>query len=238
MDHILPHYDEALFLLKEEVLELGESLLEGLETAQNVYHLADKKKVNALIAHCENLLLQARDCQMNAAQVLGQFHPMARDLRCVVALSRITDKWEEGVRELEALMRRAKTLMKENYPFYSELVLPLFEMVREELGLSLLALREQDSEVARLVRQKDKVLDARHREAMEWLILAKDSSPQGGQKATLNVPLLFMIRSLERLGDIAKSVAAAVIFLTDARDIRHRKMQEKKQASSSLPKGE
>ena len=40
---------------------------------------------------------------------------------------------------------------------------------------------------------------------------------------SLTVNLLFIIRSLERIGDIAKTIAATVVFRKEATDIRHGK---------------
>lgn len=39
-----------------------------------------------------------------------------------------------------------------------------------------------------------------------------------------SVNLLFMIRSLERIGDIARTIAATAVFLKEATDIRHGKL--------------
>ena len=46
-------------------------------------------------------------------------------------------------------------------------------------------------------------------------------TPEAEEQQSLNVNLLFIIRSIERIGDIAKTIAAAVVFLKEATDIRH-----------------
>ncbi|WP_256943513.1 hypothetical protein [Akkermansia muciniphila] len=38
-----------------------------------------------------------------------------------------------------------------------------------------------------------------------------------------SVNLLFMLRSLERIGDIARTIAVTTVFLKEATDIRHGK---------------
>ncbi|WP_297405640.1 hypothetical protein [uncultured Akkermansia sp.] len=38
-----------------------------------------------------------------------------------------------------------------------------------------------------------------------------------------SVNLLFMLRSLERIGDIARTIAGTAVFLKEATDIRHGK---------------
>ena len=80
------------------------------------------------------------------------------------------------------------------------------------------SLKTQDMETAREVRLRDKKLDKAHRKALGGLV-----TPAEAGQPSLNVNLLFIIRSIERIGDIAKTIAAAVVFLKEATDIRHRK---------------
>ena len=74
------------------------------------------------------------------------------------------------------------------------------------------SLKTQDMETAR----EDKKLDKAHRKALGGLV-----TPEAEEQQSLNVNLLFIIRSIERIGDIAKTIAAAVVFLKEATDIRH-----------------
>ena len=78
------------------------------------------------------------------------------------------------------------------------------------------SLKTQDMETAREVRLRDKELDKAHRKALGSLV-----TPAEAEQPFLNVNLLFIIRSIERIGDIAKTIAATVVFLKEATDIRH-----------------
>ena len=73
-------------------------------------------------------------------------------------------------------------------------------------------------DAAREIRLRDKKLDNAHRKALALLV-----SPEREDSPSLNVNLLFIIRSLERIGDIAKTIAATVVFQKEATDIRHGK---------------
>lgn len=224
-DHILPHYDEALFSAQKLVFNCGQKLVSALKEAAEAHKTGDKKMTNALIANVDVFQQEAREAQVFCASILSQFHPMASDLRCVVSLMRTSDKLEECSQEIISLARRSRSIINAALNRREEILNELFSMAIEELSLSLQALQQKDSDLAREVRKKDKMLDAVHRNSMEMIITEK---AQGEDSSPLNVDLLFLIRSIERIGDIAKSIAAAVIFLTDAQDIRHSSLSQNK----------
>ena len=99
-----------------------------------------------------------------------------------------------------------------------QIVLPLLEMAVSEFRDAARCLETQDVDAAREIRLRDKKLDKAHRKALALLV-----SPEREDSPSLNVNLLFIIRSLERIGDIAKTIAATVVFLKEATDIRHGK---------------
>lgn len=222
-DHILPHYDEALKQADELTLKLGEEILSDLKTAGEALRQQDKNKANKVIANNASLQTDARAAQFHCACILSQFHPLARDLRLVISLTRCADKLEECAAETASLTRRVNKLIQSGEEYPRDLLLPLFEMAESELTDALRALEKRDIELAHDVRRRDKELDKKHHELVEQII----SSPaaQTGKTAT-KVDLLFIVRSLERIGDNAKSLAAAVVFITEAEDVRHKKKSE------------
>lgn len=103
-------------------------------------------------------------------------------------------------------------------PLCPDIVLPLLGMAVSEFRDAARCLETQDVDAAREIRLRDKKLDKSHRKALALLV-----SPDRKDHPSLNVNLLFIIRSIERIGDIAKTIAATVVFLKEATDIRHGK---------------
>ena len=150
--------------------------------------------------------------------MLTQFHPLGSDLRLVLTFSRCGDKLQECMEEVTGIARHAKASIRRREPLCPDIVLPLLGMAVSEFRDAARCLETQDADAAREIRLRDKKLDKSHRKALALLV-----SPDRKDHPSLNVNLLFIIRSIERIGDIAKTIAATVVFLKEATDIRHGK---------------
>ena len=199
-NHILPHYDAALNAIRLRVNAICGSLLKYMDILERVISGPDSDGANSIIADSDPLQEETRQVLSLCSSVLTQFHPLGRDLRLVITFSRCGAK--ASIRHQESLS--------------PDIVLPLLEMAVSEFRDAARCLETQDVDAAREIRLRDKKLDKAHRKALALLV-----SPEREDSSSLNVNLLFIIRSLERIGDIAKTIAATVVFLKEATDIRH-----------------
>lgn len=214
--HILPHYDLALNNIQTRVNSVCTSLLAHMAVLRNIISGTDTNGANSIIADYELLDEETRQILSLCAAVLTQFHPLGSDLRLVLSLSRCADKLRECAEEVAGIARRAKTSIREQASLAPDIVLSLLDMAVSEFRDAVECLKTRDIQTAREVRLRDRKLDKAHRHALARLV-----SPQEKELHPLNVNLLFIIRALERIGDIAKNIAATVVFLQEAADIRH-----------------
>ena len=206
-NHILPHYDAALNAIRTRVNAVCGSLLKHMDVLERVISGPDSDGANGIIADGEPLSEETRQVLSLCAAVLTQFHPLGSDLRLVLTFSRCGDKLQECMEEVTGIARHAKASIRRRESLCTDIVLPLLDMAVSEFR-----------DAAREIRLRDKKLDKAHRKALALLV-----SPERENTPSLNVNLLFIIRSLERIGDIAKTIAATVVFLKEATDIRHGK---------------
>ena len=68
------------------------------------------------------------------------------------------------------------------------------------------------------MKATDKELDVAHKELVALLSSRLESS---GSQAENLLHLIFVVRSLERIGDLAVNIGEDSVFLSEARDIRH-----------------
>lgn len=215
-NHILPHYDAALDAIRTRVNAICGSLLKHMDILERVISVQDSDGANSIIADEDSLHEETRQVLSLCASLLTQFHPLGRDLRLVLTFSRCGDKLQECMEEITGIARHAKASVRHQEPLCPDMVLPLLDMAVSEFRDAARCLETQDADAAREIRLRDKKLDKAHRKALALLV-----SPKRENQPSLNVNLLFIIRSLERIGDIAKTIAAAVVFLKEATDIRH-----------------
>ena len=207
-NHILPHYDAALNAIRLRVNAICGSLLKYMDILERVISGPDS----------DPLQEETRQVLSLCSSVLTQFHPLGRDLRLVITFSRCGDKLQECMEEVTGIAKHAKSSIRHQESLSPDIVLPLLEMAVSEFRDAARCLETQDVDAAREIRLRDKKLDKAHRKALALLV-----SPEREDSPSLNVNLLFIIRSLERIGDIAKTIAATVVFLKEATDIRHGK---------------
>lgn len=215
-NHILPHYDAALDAIRTRVSAICGSLLKHMDILERVISGQDSDGANSIIADDAPLHEETRQVLSLCAAVLTQFHPLGGDLRLVLTFSRCGDKLRECMEEITGIARHAKASIRHQESLRPDIVLPLLDMAVSEFRDAARCLETQDAAAAREIRLRDKKLDKAHRKALALLVSAERE-----KRPSLNVNLLFIIRSLERIGDIAKTIAAAVIFLKEATDIRH-----------------
>lgn len=215
-NHILPHYDAALEAIRTRVNHICGMLLKHMTVLEQVISGPDRDGANSVIADEDPLNEETRQVLSLCASALTQFHPLGSDLRFVIALSRCGDKLHECTEEITGIAKHAKTSIRHGESLCPDIVLPLLDMAVSEFRDAARCLETQDADAAREIRLRDKKLDKAHRKALALLV-----SPERESPPSLNVNLLFIIRSIERIGDIAKTIAAAVVFLKEATDIRH-----------------
>jgi len=87
-------------------------------------------------------------------------------------------------------------------------------LTREAMGCLL----AEDAAKARAVPPKDKEIDRLHRN--NFAEFTADISVQPSQAATY-IELIFISKSIERIGDHATNIAEEFVYLLEGQDIRH-----------------
>ena len=218
MSHETRHFTEELAELKQRLLVMGELAEQRVQSAIR----AIVERDNDLIAHVitgddaiNRLHLEIDD---RAFKLLALRQPMAVDLRVIVAAFKITSDLER-IGDLAVNVAEAAERYITHPP-----VKPLIDLPRMgELALKML--REAlDAYVSRDVRLAQEVL-----RQDDWLDALKDQifrellTYMLGDRHTIEpaVDLILISRHLERVGDHATNIAEDVIFIVEARDVRH-----------------
>jgi len=193
--------DERVRLALQGLVERKPTLLEEV--------IAGDARINALQIEVDDRCLK----------LIALQHPVAVDLRLVVSALKINDDLER-VGDLAVNCAEAALRYLRHPP-----VKPLIDIPRmgELAGLMLREAIEAfvalDVVPARRVLRQDDWLDA-----LKDQILRELLTFMLGDRATIepSVELILISRHLERIGDHATNIAEDVIFIVEARDIRHR----------------
>jgi len=92
------------------------------------------------------------------------------------------------------------------------------EQVRKMVHQALDAFARFDAELALSVAQYDKLIDREYKTALRELATYMMEDPRSISRV---LSVIWVLRSLERVGDHARNIAELVIYLVQGTDVRH-----------------
>jgi phosphate transport system protein len=212
------HFERELDALKEQMLLMG-----GRAETIVIKSVEALRQRNATLAHevfADDSLLDRMELDIDdrCVRLLALRQPLARDLRFITSAFKITNDLERVGDHAVNIAGSAVKLA--GLPLLKPLVdIPhMADLASGMLHNALDAFVRRDAETARrLVRQDDEV-DALNRQVFLELESCMIEDPGTVTRA---MELVLVARSLERVADLATNVAEEVVFITEARVIRH-----------------
>ena len=159
------------------------------------------------------------DLDSALALVLVRRQPTANDLRTVLAMSKANTDLERIGDEASKIARIAQALATEGesprgYMETRHIGNQVRLMIREALD----AFARLDAEQALRVMQADADIDREYQSATRTLMTFMMEDPR---QITRVMNVLWVLRSLERMGDHARNISEQVIYMVKGRDVRH-----------------
>ncbi|MES2476594.1 MAG: phosphate signaling complex protein PhoU [Verrucomicrobiota bacterium] len=216
--HILREFDLAIASLKSEVLTMATQTRHNLERAMRSLLQRDLDLARAVIADDVDVDDQERKIDQSGMEVLVRFHPMASDLRLVVTSMKMAHNLERISDHAVNIAKRAKKLCKSAPLEEAAMTEPLYSMADALLRDALLSFTDTNADLGESLKARDKELDRLHKQLVASLSSRLENSD--GRAENL-LHLIFVARSIERIGDLAVNIGEDAVYLGEARDIRH-----------------
>jgi phosphate transport system protein len=211
---------EDLSLLKQRILRMGGMVEEATRNATVALTQRRVDLAQRVIESDDTIDMIELDVDEECLRILALHQPVAGDLRFITAVLKINNDLER-IGDLACnVAERAIDLARRD-----GLGLPLrfermTEIVRSMLHDALDALVNRNAPLARSVLERDREINAIHREHFGLLQEALKAGPQNVEAA---VDLLSVSRQIERIGDQTKNIAEDVVFLVEGQVIRHQR---------------
>jgi len=220
--HISSQFDAELGSISTRVLEMG-GLVEA-QVGQAVYaltHLSHETAGQVLAAE-ERVNAMEVEIDNDLWTIIARRQPTARDLRLLVAIAKAIANLERAGDEAARIARTVQRLI--NAGVSSRLRLPLEDLGYEstlaitQLRKSLDAFARLDIEKALEVLKTDDQIDQEFEGLMRKLVTYMMEDPR---TISASIDLVFVAKAIERVGDHAKNLAEAVIYVVKGMDVRH-----------------
>lgn len=211
-------FDQELQDLKNTLLCLASLAEQSIQRALRALVQRDDGMADQVEADDNELDQLQVEIDDRCLKIFALRQPTAKDLRFIMIATKINTDLERMGDHAVNIARRARRLNAE--PLLKPLVdIPrMAEIVREMVRDALDAFVYEKIDVARAVIPRDKEVDRLDRELHQELTALMIRDPNAVHRA---INLISIAHNLERIGDHAKNIAEDVVFLYEARDIRH-----------------
>ncbi len=213
----MTHYHEEITRLKDSLLSMASHAESAVTRALRA--LVDRDDVMAQQVQDDDNVLDQFEIEIDDTVIhLLAKAPLATDLRLITVAMKISQNLERVGDEAVTIARRAIELNSEPqlkpYVDLPRMATMSLEMLRD----SLTAFIERDPERARGVIPRDQDVDDLNRQLHREL-----SSYMVERPATITRCLRLMVisKAIERIADHATNIAEEVVYLYEAKDIRH-----------------
>jgi phosphate transport system protein len=225
--HLSTQFDSELSGISSRVLEMG-GLVEA-QVAQAVAALAGFSGESAaqVLAIEERVNQMEMEIDRDLSATIARRQPTARDLRLLIAVSKTIANLERVGDEAARIARVVQRLVDAGVS--SRMKLPVSD-VGFEANLAVAQLRKALDAFARLdtaqaiaVLKEDDQIDQEFDGLLRKLITYMMEDPRTISSA---IDLVFVAKAIERVGDHAKNLAEAVIYIVKGADVRHYSMAD------------
>lgn len=218
--HISSQFDAELSSVSTRVLELG-GLVES-QIRHAVYSLSqfNVEVADQVIATESQVNSMEVEIDRDLSSIIARRQPTARDLRLLIAISKITANLERAGDESEKIARMVKSIIGSG----SARALPSSELrIASDLASGLLrkaldAFARLDVTEAVSILKEDDLIDAEFDGFVRKLVTYMMEDPR---TISASLDLLFVAKAIERIGDHAKNIAEFVIYVVKGADVRH-----------------
>ncbi|MFA5597819.1 MAG: phosphate signaling complex protein PhoU [Pusillimonas sp.] len=218
-EHTNKQFSAELELTRSSFLQMGGLVEAMIQEAMEALATGELSFVDR-VRERENEVNQLEvEIDERISLLIARNQPTAIDLRTLLSVSKMLTDMERCGDEAEKIAKMSRRLHEAESRYIPAVELrhiaaQVVAMIRDVLD----AFAREDSILAATVVRNDKEVDKEWKAALRHLITYMMEDPRTISRA---IDLIFIARSLERIGDHAKNMAERVIYLVQGDDVRH-----------------
>ena len=218
-DHISQQFNAELEDLRNSLLAMGGLVEKQVTDAIEALIEADSDKALEVCEKDTDVNFMEVNIDQECARILARRQPAASDLRLVMACTKTATDLERIGDEATKIARFAIKLSEQGEaPMGYIETRHIGNHVRQMTRDALDAFARFDAEQALQVAKEDKAVDREYKSATRELVTYMMEDPRSIGRV-LNI--MWVLRSLERIGDHARNISEYVIYLVKGTDVRH-----------------
>jgi len=229
--HISQQFNQDLETIRTDLLEMGgiveKQVADGVKALIN----ADSEIAERVIRVEESVDTKEKYIDDECTKILARRQPAASDLRLILAVSKMLLDLERIGDEAAKVAEAAIGLAEQGEATHGYIeVRHIGDSVHKMLHNALDAFARFDVDLAIQVIKDDKKVDREYSTAMRELMTYMMEDPRSIKRI---MRVIWVLRSLERIGDHARNISEQVVYLVKGKDVRHISLSEMKETISS-----
>jgi phosphate transport system protein len=216
------HFEADLQALRNQLLRMGALVEERVHRAVQSLILRREEEARRLTASDDEVNDLQLDIDDRCLRLLATQAPLAGDLRLITSTMKINADLERVGDQAVNIAESALTLIPQP-PVKPLIDIPRMAEVAEGMIRDALdAFVRKDAALAREVLSRDDEVDELKDQVFRELLTYMMADPGTIPRA---LALILISRNLERVADHATTIAEDVIFIAEARDVRHHALE-------------
>ncbi|MEK0418334.1 MAG: hypothetical protein RI949_2340 [Pseudomonadota bacterium] len=225
--HLSTQFDAELTGVSTRVLEMGGLVESQVSLAIAALTELDGDRAAQVLREEDRVNRMEVDIDRDLSAIIARRQPTARDLRLLIAISKTIANLERVGDEAARIARMVQRVI--SMGIHGRLRLPVSDL-QFESDLAVAQLRKALDAFARLdtakaleVLKQDDEIDQEFEGLMRKLITYMMEDPR---TISSSIDLIFVAKAIERVGDHAKNLAEAIIYIVKGTDVRHTPMDQ------------
>ena len=216
------HFESELQTLKNRLLTMGGLVEERVHQAIHALVSRNEEEAERVIAADKEVNDLQIDVDERCIKLLATQTPLASDLRLITVAMKINDDLERIGDQAVNIAENAMKLLP-HPPLKPLIDIPRMAEIAQRMTRDALdAFVNRDAALARTVLERDDEVDSLKDQVFRELLTYMMADPGTIARA---LSLVLVSRNLERIADHATNIAEDVIFLVEAKDVRHHHME-------------
>lgn len=212
-------FDKELEQFRSSLILMGELANDSVRFAVKALFERDGALAAKVVANDDRLDRLEVEIDAEAVRYISLRAPVASDLRLLMVGSKVGHDLERVGDEASSISKRVDRLIGISIQEFCPKLITMAELVINLLRQSMECFLEGNEEKALAVCRTDKSIDGLHREIYQEMA----SNIVDGKHGAEALDVVFVAKSLERIGDHAVNVAEETVYLLRGLDIRHTK---------------
>ena len=217
-EHIVSSYDDDLKEISDGVINMGDEVLEALNNIETLLKNNDHELAKKIIKNDLIINDLGQSVENKVFNILASRQPMAIDLRIVFSAVKISLYLERCGDMCKGISNRVLKgdLNEAQSPETISLLVNMCSMVHSNLGIVMEDYSKKECDNSVKVWKSDSAIDSLYSEILMDILNSIKTNPDATDAL---VPLLFIARYLERVGDQATNVAEETYFVVTGEDL-------------------